>query len=103
MSYEDLQLLLYNEKITKKHQAAAVYQQPSQPVMYQPGPVGPGPVPGPEYGGSPGGISPAPAPAAAAVAVGVPPGLEYLTQVGWRHRVLYLDFTGMCCWVTDVM
>uniref|UniRef100_UPI0037E9262F phospholipid scramblase 2-like n=1 Tax=Semicossyphus pulcher TaxID=241346 RepID=UPI0037E9262F len=49
------------------------------PVMYQPNQVGPGPVPGPEYGAPPGGISPAPM--AAAVAVGVPPGLEYLTQI----------------------
>lgn len=56
---------------------------PNQPaVMYQPGPVGPAPVPGQEYGGHPGGISPAPA----VVAVGVPPGLEYLTQVGQRDR-----------------
>lgn len=56
---------------------------PNQPaVMYQPGPVGHGPVPGPEYGGPPGGISPAPA----VVAVGVPPGLEYLTQVGQRNQ-----------------
>uniref|UniRef100_A0A669EIK3 Phospholipid scramblase n=1 Tax=Oreochromis niloticus TaxID=8128 RepID=A0A669EIK3_ORENI len=46
-------------------------------VMYQPGPVGP--VPGPEYGGPPGGISPAPG--VPAVPVGVPPGLEYLTQI----------------------
>lgn len=51
------------------------------PVMYQPGPMGPGPVPGQEYGGHPGAISPAPAMAPAAVAVGVPPGLEYLTQI----------------------
>ena len=56
------------------------------PVMYQPGPVS-----GPEYGGNPGAISPAPVPAAAGPAqpVGVPPGLEYLTQVSsceqrWR-------------------
>ncbi|XP_071400379.1 phospholipid scramblase 2-like [Centroberyx affinis] len=61
--------------------------QPGQPVMYQPGPVGHGPAPGqspmqgPEYGGPPGGISPAPASAPAVVAVGVPPGLEYLTQI----------------------
>lgn len=57
-------------------------------VMYQPGPMGPGPMPGPgqmpgpEYGGHPGGISPAPVAAPAVVPVGVPPGLEYLTQVG---------------------
>ncbi|XP_056156056.1 phospholipid scramblase 2-like [Lampris incognitus] len=58
--------------------------QPGQPVMYQPGPVGgQAPMPGPEYGGSPGGITPAPvpAPAPAVVPVGVPPGLEYLTQI----------------------
>ena len=79
--------------------------QPGHPVMYQPGPVGqgPGPMPMPEYGApqmgpSPGyggpmpgpeygapnsgphaAISPAPA---GVVPVGVPPGLEYLTQVG---------------------
>lgn len=49
-------------------------------VMYQPAPIGP--APGPEYGGPPGGISPAPG--GPAVPVGVPPGLEYLTQVGQR-------------------
>ncbi|KAM6894923.1 phospholipid scramblase 2-like isoform 1-T4 [Lycodopsis pacificus] len=53
------------------------YNAGPAPVMYQPGAVGPGPVPGPEYGAHHGGISPAPA----AVAVGVPPGLEYLTQI----------------------
>ncbi|XP_061565632.1 phospholipid scramblase 2-like [Cololabis saira] len=47
-------------------------QGPPGPVMYQPGH-------GPEYGDPHGGISPAPA--AGAVAVGVPPGLEYLTQI----------------------
>lgn len=48
---------------------------PNQPaVMYQPGPVGPGPGPAP---GPPAGISLAPV-----GPVGVPPGLEYLTQVG---------------------
>lgn len=58
---------------------------PNQPaVMYQPAAVGPGPVPGQEYGGHPGGISPAPVAAPAMVAVGVPPGLEYLTQVSQR-------------------
>uniref|UniRef100_A0A669CQI0 Phospholipid scramblase n=1 Tax=Oreochromis niloticus TaxID=8128 RepID=A0A669CQI0_ORENI len=46
-------------------------------VMYQPVPIGP--VPGPEYGGPSGGISPAPG--VPAVPVGVPPGLEYLTQI----------------------
>lgn len=58
------------------------YNQGPPPVMYQPGPVS-----GPEYGNHPGAISPAPAgvPAAAAVPVGVPPGLEYLTQVGQRN------------------
>ena len=63
------------------------YNQGQPPVMFQPGPVGQGPAPGPEYGGAPGpeyggapgAISPAVAP------VGVPPGLEYLTQVGLRH------------------
>ncbi|XP_061565631.1 phospholipid scramblase 2-like [Cololabis saira] len=51
-------------------------QGPPAPVMYQPGQ-------GPEYGSPHGGISPAPAPAAGspAQAVGVPPGLEYLTQI----------------------
>ncbi|KAE8279087.1 Phospholipid scramblase 1 [Larimichthys crocea] len=57
------------------------YNPGPNPVVYQPGPVGPGPVPGQEYGGHPGAISPAPVPAQAAVAVGVPPGLEYLTQI----------------------
>uniref|UniRef100_A0A3Q4I020 Phospholipid scramblase n=1 Tax=Neolamprologus brichardi TaxID=32507 RepID=A0A3Q4I020_NEOBR len=49
-------------------------------VMYQPAPIGT--APGPEYGGPPGGISPPPG--GPAVPVGVPPGLEYLTQVGQR-------------------
>uniref|UniRef100_A0A3Q4I2N7 Phospholipid scramblase n=1 Tax=Neolamprologus brichardi TaxID=32507 RepID=A0A3Q4I2N7_NEOBR len=49
-------------------------------VLYQPVPIGP--APGPEYGGPSGGISPAPG--VPAVPVGVPPGLEYLTQVGQR-------------------
>ncbi|KAM9717987.1 phospholipid scramblase 2-like [Menidia menidia] len=63
------------------------YNQGQAPVMYQPGPMGPGPIgpgpmgPGPEYGGPPGGISPAPLSSPAAVPVGVPPGLEYLTQI----------------------
>uniref|UniRef100_A0A4W5PDV9 Phospholipid scramblase n=1 Tax=Hucho hucho TaxID=62062 RepID=A0A4W5PDV9_9TELE len=77
--------------------------QPGHPVMYQPGPVGQGPgpmpmpeygapqmgpspgyggpMPGPDYGAGPGphaAISPAPA---GVVPVGVPPGLEYLTQI----------------------
>ncbi|XP_023830522.1 phospholipid scramblase 2-like [Salvelinus fontinalis] len=78
--------------------------QPGHPVMYQPGPVGQGPgpmpmpeygapqmgpspgygghMPGPEYGAANSGphaaISPAPA---GVVPVGVPPGLEYLTQI----------------------
>uniref|UniRef100_A0A1A8B223 Phospholipid scramblase n=1 Tax=Nothobranchius furzeri TaxID=105023 RepID=A0A1A8B223_NOTFU len=51
------------------------YHQGPPPVMYQPGPVGPGQ--GPEYGGQPMGISPA----VPMVATGVPPGLEYLTQI----------------------
>lgn len=49
------------------------YHQGPPPVMYQPGPVS-----GPEHGG----ITPAPVGMPAAVPVGVPPGLEYLTQVG---------------------
>ncbi|XP_047242477.1 phospholipid scramblase 2-like isoform X1 [Girardinichthys multiradiatus] len=48
------------------------YNPGPPPVMYQPGPA---PGQGQEYGGMPMGISPAP------VAVGVPPGLEYLTQI----------------------
>ncbi|XP_036404243.1 phospholipid scramblase 2-like [Megalops cyprinoides] len=59
---------------------------PGQPVVYQPGPVSPaphqGPMPVPEYGGGnigvPAAVSPAPA---VSVPVGVPPGLEYLTQI----------------------
>uniref|UniRef100_A0A8C7NVK9 Phospholipid scramblase n=1 Tax=Oncorhynchus mykiss TaxID=8022 RepID=A0A8C7NVK9_ONCMY len=48
---------------------------PGQPVMYQP-------VPMPEYGVPQMGPSPAISPAPAAVVpIGVPPGLEYLTQV----------------------
>lgn len=50
------------------------YNQGPPPVMYQPGPAGP--AVGPEYGG---GISPAPG--GPSVPVGVPPGLEYLTQI----------------------
>lgn len=53
------------------------YNQGPPPVMYQPGPVVP--AAGPEYGG---GI--APAPGGPAVPVGVPPGLEYLTQVSYN-------------------
>lgn len=65
------------------------YNSNVPPVMYQPGPVGPGPVPGPEYG-APKGPAPGPEYGGAAVApvvapVGVPPGLEYLTQVGQRQ------------------
>ncbi|XP_003966930.1 phospholipid scramblase 2 [Takifugu rubripes] len=53
------------------------YDQGQPPVvMYQPGPA-----PGPEYGGHPGAISPAPLSGPGNVPVGVPPGLEYLTQV----------------------
>lgn len=55
------------------------YNPGPSPVMYQPGPVGPAGS-GPEYGGPPGGIAPAPV-MSPAVAVGVPPGLEYLTQI----------------------
>ncbi|KAG7497062.1 phospholipid scramblase 2-like [Solea senegalensis] len=51
------------------------YNQGPAPVMYQPGPVSPGP----EYGVAPGGISAVGVPAV--VPVGVPPGLEYLTQI----------------------
>ncbi|XP_031440989.1 phospholipid scramblase 2 [Clupea harengus] len=62
---------------------------PDQPVMYQPGPVSPGPpMQLHEYGGGPPGPaapqyqpSPAAAVAPMSVPVGVPPGLEYLTQV----------------------
>lgn len=56
---------------------------PGQPpvVMYQPGPV-----PGPEHGVQPGAISPAQFSGPATVPVGVPPGLEYLTQV-WMEKV----------------
>ncbi|XP_042367978.1 phospholipid scramblase 2-like isoform X1 [Plectropomus leopardus] len=57
------------------------YNPGQPPVMYQPGPVGPGPAPGQEYGAPAGGITPAPVGAPAAVPVGVPPGLEYLTQI----------------------
>ncbi|XP_062305187.1 phospholipid scramblase 1-like [Osmerus eperlanus] len=59
--------------------------QPQPQPEKLPGPAGHGPMP--DYGGpkvgAPGGISPAPAlaPAPASVPVGVPPGLEYLTQV----------------------
>ncbi|TNN67907.1 Phospholipid scramblase 2 [Liparis tanakae] len=52
------------------------YNQGPPPVMYQPGPVGPS-APAPQYGAPHGGVSQAPA----AVPVGVPPGLEYLTQI----------------------
>uniref|UniRef100_A0A3Q1FSU3 Phospholipid scramblase n=1 Tax=Acanthochromis polyacanthus TaxID=80966 RepID=A0A3Q1FSU3_9TELE len=57
------------------------YNAGQPPVMYQPGSVGPGPVQGQEYGGPPGGISPAPVGGSPAVPTGVPPGLEYLTQI----------------------
>ncbi|KAM3590453.1 uncharacterized protein V6R79_010027 [Siganus canaliculatus] len=53
------------------------YNPGQPPVMYQPGPVGSGPVPGPEYGGQ----VAAGNQAQAVVPVGVPPGLEYLTQI----------------------
>ena len=67
---------------------------PDQPVMYQPGPVSPGPpMQLHEYGGGPPGPaapqyqpSPAAAVAPMSVPVGVPPGLEYLTQVGPPSR-----------------
>ncbi|XP_018589382.1 phospholipid scramblase 2-like isoform X1 [Scleropages formosus] len=55
---------------------------PGQTVMYQPGPVSPGqqqgPMVVPEYGGPPAIVSPA---SSVSVPVGVPPGLEYLTQI----------------------
>ncbi|KAK5848377.1 hypothetical protein PBY51_005996 [Eleginops maclovinus] len=47
------------------------YNQGPSPVVYQPGPVH-------EYGAPPGAIAPAMSPAAP---IGVPPGLEYLTQI----------------------
>ncbi|XP_037614764.1 phospholipid scramblase 2-like isoform X1 [Sebastes umbrosus] len=50
------------------------YNPGQAPVMYQPNAIGPGPVPAPEYDPR---ISAAPA----VVPVGVPPGLEYLTQI----------------------
>lgn len=62
------------------------YNPGQPPVMYQPGPVGSGPAPGLEYGGHPGAITPAPAAMPAAAAIGVPPGLEYLTQVGQTNQ-----------------
>ncbi|CAN9509658.1 unnamed protein product [Ophioblennius macclurei] len=49
------------------------YNQGPPPVVFQPGPAGPG--------GPPGGISPAPLAAPAVVPVGIPPGLEYLAQI----------------------
>ncbi|XP_076145212.1 phospholipid scramblase 2-like [Alosa pseudoharengus] len=71
---------------------------PDQPVMYQPGPVSPGPpMPMQEYGGpappqyqhsgpgsppyQPSGPAAPVAPAPVLVPVGVPPGLEYLSQI----------------------
>ncbi|KAK1797028.1 hypothetical protein P4O66_008433 [Electrophorus voltai] len=66
------------------------YQQgPNQPVMYQPGPVSPPQHPGQVSistygGGAPYSSDPATAtlvPAPVSVPVGVPPGLEYLTQI----------------------
>lgn len=80
---------------------------PDQPVMYQPGPVSPGqPMAMHEYGGGNAGppgaphqyqpqSTPATAPPAS-LPVGVPPGLEYLTQVSnassrsWAVKCLYL-------------
>nr|XP_019951208.1 PREDICTED: phospholipid scramblase 2-like [Paralichthys olivaceus] len=55
------------------------YNPGQPPVMYQPAPVAT--APGPDYGGAPGAISPAPVGVPAAVPVGLPPGLEYLTQI----------------------
>ncbi|CAL8376669.1 phospholipid scramblase 2 isoform X1 [Gadus morhua] len=61
-----------------------------QPIMYQPGPMAPGPGPGdqgpppahnPQYADSPKGNAVSPAPGQVVVPVGVPPGLEYLTQI----------------------
>ncbi|XP_037335021.1 phospholipid scramblase 2-like [Pungitius pungitius] len=57
------------------------YDPGQAPVMYQPGPAGPGPMAAPEYGAPHGGIAPAPVGSPAVVPVGVPPGLEYLTQI----------------------
>lgn len=71
------------------------YNPGPPPVMYQPGPVGPGTVPAPEYGGPPGAFSPAPVGAPVAVPVGVPPGLEYLTQVGPRNQKNIFKNTGL--------
>ncbi|XP_069578996.1 phospholipid scramblase 2-like isoform X1 [Brachyistius frenatus] len=55
------------------------YNPGQQPVMYQPGPMGH--VHEQDYGGPPGGISQPPGGGLSAAAVGVPPGLEYLTQI----------------------
>ncbi|XP_061620574.1 phospholipid scramblase 2-like isoform X1 [Phyllopteryx taeniolatus] len=52
------------------------YNQGPPPVMFQPGLMGEAPP----YGGSPRAAAPAAAPSAV-VPIGVPPGLEYLTQI----------------------
>lgn len=59
------------------------YSHPDQPVMYQPGPAAHGPPPAhnPQYNHGPPDNSVSPAPGQAVVPVGVPPGLEYLTQI----------------------
>ncbi|KAJ3585446.1 hypothetical protein NHX12_014165 [Muraenolepis orangiensis] len=64
------------------------YSHPDQPVMYQPGPAahgpaahGPPPAHNPQYNHGPPDNSVSPAPGQAVVPVGVPPGLEYLTQI----------------------
>lgn len=56
------------------------YNHGQPPVVYQPGPA---PGQGPEYGGQPVGASPA------VVPVGVPPGLEYLAQVGGEKEKIF--------------
>lgn len=54
---------------------------PDQPIMYQPGPVSPASHQGQPYGGSSSQPFLAPVPAPVLVPAGVPPGLEYLTQI----------------------
>ncbi|CAL8327241.1 unnamed protein product [Lota lota] len=63
---------------------------PNQPIMYQPGPMAQGPGPmahgpppahNPQYTNAPPANADSPAPGPAVVPVGVPPGLEYLTQI----------------------
>ncbi|KAK0138362.1 Phospholipid scramblase 2 [Merluccius polli] len=54
--------------------------KPDQPIMYQPG-QGPPPAHNPEYSNAPPSNSISPSPSQSLVPVGVPPGLEYLTQI----------------------